>query len=261
MSDECVRVYKIGGNVIDDPPALTCFLQEFAALPGRKILVHGGGKEATRLGRRLGIEATMIDGRRVTDAAMLDVVMMTYAGLINKRIVAGLQAVGCNAIGLSGADGGSIKATRRSPKPVDFGYVGDIAAGDVNSRGIMSLINAGFVPVFCAIMHDGVGTLLNCNADSVAAAIATGMSGIAPVELIYCFEKEGVLRNPDDETSVIKEITPDTFDTLKAEGVIHSGMIPKVQNAINAVRAGVRSVVIRTSRDIPTPHGTVIRQG
>ena len=255
---EAITVVKIGGNVIDDAAALTRFLKEFAALPGRKILVHGGGKLATRLAERLELKVRMVEGRRITDKGMLDVVTMVYAGLANKQIVAGLQAAGCNAIGLSGADANIITARRRPPEPIDFGFVGDIER--VDARRLASLLDAGLTPVFSAIMHDGGGTLLNCNADSVASAVALGAARLAPTDLVYCFEKRGVLRNPDDEESVIAEITPDDFAALRAEGVVSKGMLPKIENALKAVAEGVRSVVIRSAGNLAEPSGTVIRE-
>ena len=193
---ERITVVKIGGNVIDNPAAMKRFLKEFAALEGPKILVHGGGKLATRLAERLELKVQMVDGRRITDKGTLDVVTMVYAGLINKQAVAGLQAAGCNALGLSGADGNAVTARRRSPQPVDYGFVGDIER--VDSALLRRLLEDGMAPVFSAIMHDGKGTLLNCNADSVASAVALGAAEIAPTDLVFCFEKAGVLRDPDD---------------------------------------------------------------
>lgn len=252
-----VTVMKIGGNVIDNPEALKSFLREFAAVEGAKMLVHGGGKLATRLAERLELKVQMVDGRRITDKGTLDVVTMVYAGLVNKQIVAGLQTVGCNAIGLSGADGNVVTARRRNPEPIDYGFVGDIER--VDSELLGRLLDGGLVPVFSAIMHDGHGTLLNCNADSVASAVALGAARLAPVDLVYCFEKAGVLRDPEDERSVIPEITAESFAALKADGTISKGMIPKVENALKAVSQGVRSVTIRSSAHLADGIGTVIR--
>lgn len=240
-----LTVVKIGGNVVDNPEALSAFLKDFAAIRGAKILIHGGGKEATRLSQALGIETTMIQGRRVTDAETIGVVTMVYAGLINKRIVSALQALGCDAIGLSGADASAITAKRRNPEPIDYGFVGDITPAGVNVPAIMSFLSQGLTPVFCAITHDGNGTLLNCNADSVAAAVAKAMATECKVELIYCFELDGVLSDINDPSSVVPLITPEERDTLVESGVIAGGMIPKIDNAIEAVKAGVASVVIR----------------
>lgn len=252
-----ITVVKIGGNVIDDPAALKAFLAEFAAIEGPKILVHGGGKLATRMAERLELKVQMVDGRRITDKGTLDVVTMVYAGLVNKQIVAGLQAAGCNAIGLSGADGNAVTARRRAPQPIDYGFVGDIER--VDSELLRRLLEAGLVPVFSAIMHDGRGTLLNCNADSVASAVALGAAAVAPTDLVFCFEKAGVLRDPDDEASVIPEITAASYAPLKADGTVSKGMIPKIENALKAVGQGVRSVTIRSSAHLENGIGTVIR--
>ena len=254
---EKITVVKIGGNVIDDPAVLKRFIADFAAMPGPKILVHGGGKVATRLAERLELKVQMVDGRRITDKGTLDVVTMVYAGLVNKQLVASLQAEGCNALGMSGADGNAVTARRRAPQPIDYGFVGDIEK--VDSRLLGRLLEAGVTPVFCAIMHDGQGTLLNCNADSVASAIALGAAQIAPAELVFCFEKNGVLHDPDDETTLIREITAESYAALKAGGIVSKGMIPKVENALKAVANGVRSVTIKHSENLLNDTGTVIR--
>lgn len=253
-----ISVIKIGGNVIDNPYALSAFLNDFAILPGKKILVHGGGKEATRLSATLGIKTTMIDGRRVTDQATLDVVTMVYAGLINKRIVALLQAVGCNAIGLSGADADVIRATRRSPKPIDYGFVGDINPDNIDADFIISLVERGITPVFCAITHDGNGDLLNCNADSIASSVAIACSRIAPTSLTFCFEKAGVLLDVNDESSVISHIDTLTYRKLTDRGLIHDGMLPKIANAFKAIDSGVDSVTIKSSAQVSENTGTRI---
>ncbi|MCM1337295.1 MAG: acetylglutamate kinase [Candidatus Amulumruptor caecigallinarius] len=253
-----VKVFKIGGNVVDNPEALSRFLTEFASIEGPKILVHGGGKEATRLSKRLDIPTTMIEGRRVTDRATLDIVTMVYAGLINKRIVAALQARDCNALGLTGADADCIRATKRPANPVDYGFVGDIDPANINDLYIEYVLRQEIVPVFCAITHDGEGNLLNCNADSVASAVAIATSRIAPVELIYCFEKPGVLRDVNDESSIISIITPTLFASLKEEGVIADGMIPKITNALAAIERGVESVTIKHSDNLLRELGTTI---
>ncbi|MDE6479829.1 MAG: acetylglutamate kinase [Muribaculaceae bacterium] len=254
-----LNVVKIGGNVIDDPTALATFVDIFSKLEGPKILVHGGGKEATRLSKEMGIETIMIEGRRVTDRATLDIVTMTYAGLINKRIVALLQSAGCNALGFSGADGNIIKATRRPANPIDYGFVGDIDPKDVNDTLIRILVEAGITPVVCAICHDGNGTLLNCNADSIASAIAIGASRIAPTVLTYCFEKAGVLTDVDDDNSVIPLITKDNFRILKENGTIAKGMIPKLTNALDSASKGVKEVRICKAENLLTDSGTIIR--
>ena len=257
MTDR-ITVVKIGGNVIDDPAALKRFVAEFAALPGAKILVHGGGKVATRLAGKLELEVRMVEGRRITDKGMLDVVTMVYAGLLNKQIVAALQAAGCNAMGLSGADGNAVTARRRSPEPIDYGFVGDIERVDAGL--LRRLFEGGITPVFSAIMHDGRGTLLNCNADSVASAVALGAAEVAPTELVFCFEKAGVLRNADDETSLIPRITAESYAELKASGVVSSGMIPKIENALKAVDNGVRRVVIKHAANLSNDLGTAIER-
>lgn len=259
MSRPKLTVVKIGGNVIDDPEALAPFVERFASLPGRKILVHGGGKEATRLSAALDIPVTMIEGRRVTSRPTLDVVTMVYAGLVNKRVVAMLQSAGCDAVGLSGADGDSIRATMRPKTPVDYGFVGDIAPGGVNAPFITSLLEGGKVPVFCAITHDGAGTLLNCNADTVASSVALGMASLFEVHLVYCFEQPGVMADISRPDSLIPEITPSLFASLRADGTVSSGMIPKIENAIRAVESGVCSVTIKHARNLHLATGTVIR--
>lgn len=259
MEIKNINVIKIGGNVIDDPTALSEFVRIFSRVEGPKILVHGGGKEATRLSKDMGIETIMIEGRRVTDRATLDIVTMTYAGLINKRIVAMLQAAGCNALGFSGADGNIIKATRRPAKPIDYGFVGDIDPQNVNDHLISLLLEAGITPVVCAICHDGNGTLLNCNADSVASAIAIGASRIAPTVLTYCFEKTGVLADVDDEKSVIPLITIENFNILKENGTVAKGMIPKLTNALDSAAKGVKEVRICKAENLLNDSGTIIR--
>lgn len=254
-----INVVKIGGNVVDNPEALENFLKEFSKLRGMKVLIHGGGKEATRLSSALGIETTMIDGRRVTDRETLDVVTMVYAGLINKRIVAILQANGTDALGLTGADGDIIRATRRPATPIDYGFVGDINAADVDDRLLESIMNSGKTPVFCAIMHDGKGTLLNCNADSVAAAVAIGASRLGPTRLTYCFEKPGVMTDVNDESSVIPLVTAESFEELKEEGIVAAGMIPKLTNALESAARGVAEVRICRAEDLTNVGGTFIR--
>lgn len=260
-----LTVIKIGGNVIDNSENLHQFLLDFTALPGAKILVHGGGKIATELGHSLGIEAQMVDGRRITDIETLRVVTMVYAGLINKNMVAQLQAKNCNAIGLSGADGNVIKATKRPLKTIthgsaagplagaviDYGYVGDLDANSVSSTTLDSLIRAGMVPVLCAITHDGQSQLLNTNADTIASAIAVAMSALYDTQLVYCFEKKGVLKDINDENSVVREIKADAFDGLKADGTVVGGMIPKLENAFDAIKKGVGAVFIGKADELP----------
>ena len=256
-----ISVYKVGGNVVDDPAALDRFCRAFAALDGPKVLVHGGGVRASQVQKALGQEPVKIEGRRVTDAATLEVVTMVYAGWCNKDIVSRLQALGCNAIGLAGCDGGVLTAKRRPPKTlsdgvtkVDFGFVGDVTAGSVNAPFLHSLLDAGLVPVLSAINHDGAGQLLNTNADTVAAAIAVALGA----KLFYCFEKNGVLCDRNDESSVIPLLDPALCRTLQAEGRIAEGMIPKLDNAFQALRDGAAGVVVR-SADLSEAGGTELK--
>jgi acetylglutamate kinase len=245
-----VNIIKIGGNVIDHPERLQVFLKDFAALRGGKILVHGGGKIATSIGERLGIESHYASGRRITDEATLEVVTMVYGGLVNKRIVAALQALGCNAIGLTGADGNCIKAVRRPVGEIDYGFVGDVPADSVNASLLNSLIDNGVIPVLAPLTHDGQGSLLNTNADTIAQEIAKALSKTAVAKLIYCFEKAGVLRDAADEDSVIPFIDAPMFEQLQADRIITDGMIPKLSNAFAAIEAGVDAVVIGRAEDL-----------
>lgn len=250
-----LNVIKIGGNVIDHPENLKKFLADFAGLKGYKILVHGGGKIATKLAADLGIRSQMVEGRRITDSESLKVVTMVYAGLLNKNIVAGLQREECNAIGLSGADGNLIRAKRRpltevfSPEKggnihVDYGFVGDLKEDSIDQPGLGKLLEAGFTPVFSAITHDGEGQLLNTNADTIASAIAIAMAKEYETSLIYCFEKAGVLKDVNDEDSLIKTIDPHTYNEYKRQGIISEGMIPKLDNAFEAINKGLKHVFI-----------------
>lgn len=250
-----LSVIKIGGNVIDNSEKLHQFLLDFTALPGDKILIHGGGKIATELGVSLGVEAKMVEGRRITDIETLRVVTMVYAGLINKNMVAQLQAKGCNAIGLTGADGNIIKAVKRPVKDIDYGFVGDLDASSVSTKTLASLLNAGLVPVLCAITHDGKTQLLNTNADTIASAVAVAMSDLYETSLIYCFEKRGVMRDIDDDSSLVTEIKMEQFDTLKSEGVVSGGMIPKLHNAFEAIKSGVSAVYIGKADELPQING------
>ncbi|SEN91409.1 N-acetylglutamate kinase [Mucilaginibacter gossypiicola] len=249
-SNKGLYIIKIGGNVIDNSENLYHFLKDFEALEGLKILVHGGGKVATQMAEDLGIESKMVDGRRITDIETLRVVTMVYGGLINKNIVAQLQRFGNNAIGLTGADGNFIKAVKRPVKTIDYGFVGDIVKDSINPENISRLLEAGFTPVFCAITHDGEGQLLNTNADTIASALAVALSGLYDTTLIYCFEKKGVLKDINDEESLIREIDPQHYDELKVEKIIHSGMLPKLDNAFTAIACGVKAVIIGKSDDL-----------
>lgn len=245
-----LNVVKVGGAVIDDPQSLSAFLDAFVALEGPKVLIHGGGREATKIAAGMGVESQMINGRRVTDKATLDIVTMVYAGLVNKRIVSMLQVRGCNAIGLSGADGDAIRATRRPAKPIDFGYVGDIVPADVNATIINKLLECGLVPVFNAITHDGNGQLLNCNADTIARSVASGMAGIREVTLTFCFEMPGVLRDVNNPDSVISVISKNDYSALVEQGIIAGGMLPKIDNAFDSISHGVKTVSIRHWKDL-----------
>ena len=256
-----LKVVKIGGNVVDNPEKLDKFLAGFAAMEGDKILVHGGGKIATTISKALGIETQMVDGRRVTDAETIKVVTMVYAGLINKTIVGKLQKSGCNAIGMSGADGRLMVSKRRPPVPVDFGCVGDPVVEKFGVATVRMLVDNGYSIVLAPITMSDDGELLNTNADTVAQTAALAMAGSCDVELIYCFEKRGVLMNVDDDDSVIPEITPGYFAELKAGGVVSEGMLPKLENAFKAVQGGVKSVTICSADAITEKgcSGTTIR--
>lgn len=258
-----LKVIKIGGNVIDNPESLQQFIADFAMLQGPKILVHGGGKIATKLAEDLGIKSKMLEGRRITDVESLKVVTMVYAGLINKNIVAGLQSENCNAIGLSGADGNMIRATRRLPQKVlsggedlgeavDYGFVGDLDESSIDRKGLYKLLEAGFTPVFSAITHDGKGQLLNTNADTIASAISIAMSVEYETSLIFCFEKAGVLMDVEDESSVIKSIDQHYYNELKLQGIINDGMIPKMDNSFEAINKGLKEVYIGKAEALPT---------
>jgi acetylglutamate kinase len=242
MSKPTLKIVKIGGNIINDTSQLAVFLEDFAKLKGNKILVHGGGKKASEIGRAMGIIPKMIDGRRITDASTLEIVTMVYAGLINKNVVAQLQANSCNAIGVSGTDGNMIQAIKRPVKEIDYGYAGDVEK--VNAAQLKMIIEAGLVPVFCPITHDKKGLLLNTNADTIAAEIAVGMSETFEVELNYVFEADGVLENVSDKTSVIDTINAAYYQKLIANGTISDGMLPKMHNCFDALKRGVFEVRI-----------------
>lgn len=247
-----VKVIKIGGNVVDNPQKLQQFLNDFASLEGPKVLIHGGGKVATAIAKGLGIETQMIDGRRVTDAETLRIVTMVYAGLINKNIVATLQKAGCPALGLCGADGALIRSKKRAATPVDYGFVGDPVEFGLETA--TTLLEGGLVPVVAPITYDGEsGALLNTNADTVAQTVAVGLAQRYPVELVYCFEKRGVLRDVNDDESVIPTINPSLYAQLKAEGVVADGMLPKLDNAFKAIGAGVKQVVICAAECLTRP--------
>lgn len=237
-----ISIVKIGGNIIDDKASLHKFLFDFTSIAGQKVLVHGGGKIATDLANNLGIPQQMINGRRVTDAETLDVITMVYGGLINKNVVAVLQSFGCNAMGLCGVDGNLISATKRTVKDIDFGYVGDDLI--VNIKGITAWLDQGLTLVVAPITHDGKGQLLNTNADTIAESLATELNKKEEVQLIYCFDKAGVLEDVNDENSVIQTLDSIQISNLKDEGKIHTGMIPKIDNALKTAKKGVQQVVI-----------------
>ena len=237
-----LSVVKIGGNVIEDEKALDVFLTVFSKLEGLKILVHGGGKLATQLATKLGIESKMIDGRRITDAETVDIITMVYGGLANKKIVSQLQAKNTNAIGLSGADGNSIQAHKRPVKEIDYGFVGDIDS--VNSGLLTKLLSADLTPIFCALSHDGAGQLLNTNADTIASEIAIGMASSYETTLYYCFEKKGVLMDIANENSVVKHIDSNTYQELLSDGIIADGMLPKLHNCFHALNNRLSKVCL-----------------
>ncbi|HLQ99071.1 MAG TPA: acetylglutamate kinase [Sphingobacterium sp.] len=245
-----LQVIKIGGNIIDDPEALDDFLEKFSALRGKKILVHGGGKEATRVAVKMGVQTKMIDGRRITDKEMLDIVTMVYAGKINKEIVVRLQKMHTEALGLTGADVNTIQTVKRPVKDIDYGYVGDVLHDSVNVLNIKKILDAGFIPVFSAITHNGNGKLLNTNADTVAAALASAFSSTYDVSLVYSFEKNGVLSDINDEDSIIEQIDKEQYEAFKNEGVVNQGMIPKLDNAFEALMKGVSRVYIGNARNL-----------
>ena len=254
---ELLNIIKVGGKIVEEESSLAALLRDFAALPGRKVLVHGGGRSATAMASRLGIETRMVDGRRVTDEAMLEVVTMVYAGLVNKRVVARLGALGVKALGLTGADMDVIRSHRRTGTQVDYGFVGDVDR--VNADALRLLIEDGTVPVVAPLTHDGQGQLLNTNADTIAGETAKALACHYDVTLTFCFEKRGVLLDSSDDDSVIPRITADGFAQLKADGTVQGGMLPKLENSFAALRAGVKRVVI-TRADLlgQEGQGTVI---
>ena len=259
MKKEKLTIVKVGGAVVEDEAQLAQLLKDFSSIDGRKVLVHGGGRRATKVAERLGIETKMVDGRRITDAEMLEVVTMVYGGLVNKHVVAMLQAQGVNAIGLCGADGDIIRSVKRPLKNgIDYGFVGDVKK--VDGQKIAQLIEKGFVPVVAPLTHDGEGHILNTNADTMASETAKALAALYDVTLIFSFEKKGVLSRPDDDESVIPVINHDDFKRYKADGTISGGMLPKIENALGAVDAGVNRVIITLATAIDGQHGTVIEK-
>ncbi len=254
---EHLTIIKVGGKIVENPESLNVLLKDFAAVEGKKLLVHGGGRSATQMAARLGVETKMVDGRRITDEAMLEVVTMVYGGLVNKRIVAGLQALGVNAVGLTGADMNIVLSDKRKVSAVDYGWVGDVKR--VNAEAVATLIESGCCPVVAPLTHDGCGHMLNTNADTMAGEMAKAMAAHYDVTLMFCFEKPGVLADENDDSSLIPTITPAVLDDLKRRGVVSGGMIPKLDNAIACVSAGVESVVITQADRIADPYaGTKI---
>ena len=261
-----IQVIKIGGGVLENEAQRNAFLRQFAAIEGPKVLVHGGGRLATTMAERLGVETHMIEGRRVTDKDTLDIVTMVYGGLVNKQVVAQLQTMGVNAIGMTGVDGGWMKSVKRPIKNgIDYGYVGDVV--EVNGAHLRVLLDNGLTPVIAPITYSAEGLLLNTNADTVASQTAVGLvesrklnveGREANVQLTFCFEKAGVLSNPDDESSLIARITPETYTQLKADGIISGGMIPKIDNAFAALERGVKSVRITHANNLQG--GTIIEE-
>lgn len=251
---EKLTVIKVGGKIVEEEATLHKLLDDFAAIGGHKLLVHGGGRSATKLAESLGIESRMVNGRRITDAETLKVVTMVYGGLVNKNIVAGLQARGVNALGLTGADMDAIRSVKRPVKEVDYGFVGDVK--QVNAALLADLICKGIIPVLAPLTHDGEGNMLNTNADTIAGETAKALALLFDVTLVFCFEKKGVLRNENDDDSVIPHITPDEFKQYVAEGVIQGGMIPKLENAFEAIASGVSEVIITSAAAIGEEGGT-----
>ena len=258
MNNSEVTIYKIGGGIIDDAAELSKFLELLSQVPGPKILVHGGGKGASTMMRELGLEPQLVNGRRITDAATLDIVTMFYAGKTNKQVVAELQKVGVNALGLSGADGNVIRGHKRLVKDIDYGFVGDLTPASVSHSLLGSLLAQGITPVLCPIIHDGQGQLLNTNADTIASAVAVALTASFRVTLHYCFEKNGVLRDIADDQSVITEINSATYAELKQQGIIADGMLPKLENAFAALHQGVDKVIIGHALNIGSDLRTVL---
>jgi acetylglutamate kinase len=249
---EQIFVIKIGGNVIDTDDALSSFLKKFAAINVKKILIHGGGKIATKIGDKLGIESKYIDGRRITDADTIDLVTMVYGGLVNKKIVAQLQSLNCNAIGLTGADANLIPATKRpvTKEGIDFGFAGDLDSSKLKAQSFKLLLQADFIPIIAPLTHDGKGQMLNTNADTIASSIAVALSKLYDVRLIYCFEKKGVLENVNDENSAIPLITKEIYQQLKNDNKLFDGILPKIDNAFAAINSGVKEVLIGHANDV-----------
>ena len=258
MMKEKLTVIKVGGKIVEEEATLNQLLADFSAIEGYKVLVHGGGRSATKLAAQLGIESKMVNGRRITDAETLKVVTMVYGGLVNKNIVAGLQAKGVNAMGFTGADMNVIRSMKRPVKDVDYGFVGDVEK--VNAELLGNLIRQGVVPVMAPLTHDGQGSMLNTNADTIAGETAKALAELFDVTLVFCFEKKGVLSDENDDDSVIPVITPELFQEYVDKGIIQGGMIPKLENSFSAIDAGVSQVVITLASAIHQKGGTIIKK-
>lgn len=254
---EKLTLIKVGGKIVEEPETLQQLLSDFSNIKGNKVLVHGGGRSATKIAAQLGIESKMHNGRRITDAETLKVVTMVYGGLVNKNIVAGLQALGINALGLTGADMNMMRSEKRPVKEIDFGFVGDVK--EVQSEQLAYLIGQGIVPVLAPLTHDGKGNMLNTNADTIAGEAAKALARHFDVTLVYCFEKKGVLRDENDDESVIAGMNEPLFHEYVASGVIQGGMIPKLENSFKAIAAGVKEVLITRATDLEAKEGTRIR--
>lgn len=252
-----LTIIKVGGKIVEEEATLRKLLQDFSALEGYKILVHGGGRSATKIASQLGIESQMVEGRRITDAESLKVVTMVYGGLVNKSIVAGLQSLNVNALGLTGADMNLIRSEKRPVTTVDYGYVGDVK--EVNATLLVSLIKQGIVPVLAPLTHDKEGNMLNTNADTIAGETAKALATSFDVTLVYCFEKKGVLRDENDDNTLIPLINRNTFTQLVTEGIIQGGMIPKLENSFQAIEAGVKEVIITKADAIAPGQGTCVK--
>ena len=255
---EKLTIVKVGGKIVEDEASLQRLILAFAQMDGLRLLVHGGGRTATDVAKRLGVETVMVEGRRVTDQAMLEVVTMVYGGLVNKRVVAALQAAGINAIGLTGADMNVMLAHRRPAGRVDYGFVGDVDKAD--GEALARLLQSGVVPVMAPLTHDGHGQLLNTNADTIAGETAKALAHHFEVTLVYCFEHAGVLKDANDEESLIPTINRASFEALVADGTVSGGMVPKIENCLQAVEQGVARVVITAADALGTDSGTVITQ-
>jgi acetylglutamate kinase len=254
-----LTIVKVGGKVVEDPQLLNTLLDHFTSITGNKILVHGGGPLATQLADKLGVETRMVEGRRITDQETLEITTMVYAGLVNKKIVAGIQARNCNALGLTGADLDLIRARKRPVGDIDYGFVGDVE--DVNTRELRLLLGENVIPVVAPLTHDGQGLLLNTNADTIASRLGIELSHYYKVLLFYCFEKQGVLSNPEDENSVLSELSKSEFSQLKNSGIISSGMIPKLTNGYDALQNGVSEVLITNPDNFFRGRGTRLSRG